>query len=187
MKHLIISLAMFVLIVVSGCNKRTPVTALPPPQPPPAVDPSPTPLPTIPPPPPLPVPATESPAYSLLDDADFAFYAGNYSQAMRGYESYLRKQPFGEKRDQALFRLAMTYALSANGTPEWPKITSLLKDLVDHHPNSPLRAPASVILSLQSESSQLTADAQKKDVRIKQLTNELDKLKQIDAARRKRP
>jgi len=100
--------------------------------------------------------------------------------AAKGYEGYLQRQPSGERRDQALFRLALTYAVSTNPAPDWARMTTLLKQLVDQYPQSPLRGQAMVVLSIAT-------DTQKRELRIKQLNTELEKLKQIDADRRRRP
>jgi len=175
------------VLIVAGCHKRKPVPALAP-----AILTSmpathtPTRLPG-PPIPPTDPPAIVVPEVNLLEQADLAFDAGNYVEAGKGYEDYLQMHPSGDQRDQALFRLALTCALRPNATPDWNRITALLKQLIDHYPESPLRAQSLVILALQSELSQVSSESQKRDQRIKQLTTEIDKLKQIDADRRKRP
>jgi len=168
------------IVAFTGCHhERKPLTALPvapaPVPPPPSTPPQPTELPA---PPPIPqpnVPAT--PVLNPLDEADGAFNAGNYVDAAHRYEKYL--QTGGERRDEALYRMALSLALTP-GNVDWARVTTPLKQLVDQYPESPFKPPATLILSL-------TADAQKRDQRIKQLTTELDKLKQIDADRRKRP
>ena len=58
---------------------------------------------------------------------------------------------------------------------------------MDEHPNSPYKQPANLILSLRSELDQAAADNKQRDLKIKQLTTELDRLKRIDADRRKKP
>jgi len=50
-----------------------------------------------------------------------------------------------------------------------------------------LKLQANLILSLRAEIDQVAADSKQRDLRIKQLTTELDRLKKIDADRRKRP
>src|SRR5262245_33147699 len=99
MKRLGIGLALFALMA-SGCHKRTPSTA-PPPPPPAQLAPEPpvTPLPTPQPPPTLPAPELP-PVVSVLEQADNAFNVGNFPAAVRGYENYLQTQPNGDKRDQ---------------------------------------------------------------------------------------
>lgn len=177
-----VGLALLACLILAGChNKRTPVTALPPPAPVPIPEAKPTELPAPlnfpqPNPPATPTPAPNNP----LDPAETAFNSGNYSEAARRYEKYLQAEPWAAHRDQALFQLALSLVLPANATPDWTRVNMLLKQLVDQYPESPYRPPAAVILSL-------TADAQKRDQRLRQLTTELNRLKQIDAERRKRP
>lgn len=153
----------FVLAIgfaLAGCQKRTRVAALPPPPP---------------------------PAVTAFDQAERAFAAGNYQEAARAYESYLQLTPDGGKRDEALFRLALAYALPENPNHDWRRATTWLKQLVDQFPQSPFKPPARLILALHSEVGELTADTQKREQRMRQLSTELDKLKKIDAERRRRP
>jgi hypothetical protein len=133
----------------------------------------------LPPAPPLPQPnAPATPVLNPLGDAEQAFIAGNYAEAARSYDKYLQVQSAGERRPEALFREAVSLALLPNA--DWNRINGLLKDVVDHYHDSPFWAPSSLIYTL-------SADARTRDQKLKQLTTELDKLKQIDAERRKRP
>jgi hypothetical protein len=171
--------------VVAGCHERVPLTALPPTVPVaarniPAAEPTP-PAPAAPP------PAAAPPSPAPLDHADRAFAAGTYDDAARGYETYLRTNPTGKLRDQALFFLGLSYVLRPAPASDWQRASMYLKELVDNYPNSPLRPPASLVLSLHSDLDQMTADSKQRDLRIKQLSTELDRLKKIDADRRKRP
>jgi hypothetical protein len=135
--------------------------------------------------PPAPPPAAVNPAPpSPLDQADSAFAAGNYDEAVRGYENHLRV-PSNGQRDQVLFRLGLSYVSRA--VPDWPRALTTFKQVVDEYPSSPVKPAAALILSLRSEADKLAADTQQRDQRIKQLTSELDRLRKIDADRRKRP
>lgn len=176
---------LLIVVVLAGCHhKRPPLTALPPAAPivpaPPAPEQAETPLPTVPPLPQPSAPVSPVLAPNPLAAADAAFNDSNYAEAAKGYDKYLQAEPAGDHREEALFRSALSLALATNPNPDWTRITAVLKELLDHYPNSPFRATALVILSMES-------DAQKRDQRIKQLSTELDKLKQIDAERRKRP
>ena len=151
------------LLVVFCCYRRVPITALPPPAPPP-----------------LP-----NPAAVALDDADRALNAGSYDEASRVYENYLRFNPAGGLRDQALFRLGLAYALRP--AADWARASAAFRQLVEGFPDSPYRQPASLILSLHSELDQVNATVQQREQRVRQVTAELDRLKKIDADRRKRP
>ncbi len=150
-------------LAAAGCHKRVPVAALP----------------SV----PAPVPV---PAVSALDQAERAFTSGNYDEAARAYENYLRAGPSGVQRDQALFHLGLTYALRP-AAADWPRAAATFKQLIDEYPNSLFKPPANLILSLHTEVDQVAADSKQRDQRIKQLTTELDRLKKIDADRRRRP
>ena len=167
-------LLLLAVLAAAGCHKgrRTPVVASAPPPP----SPSPTP------PPPAPV-ITVSP----LEEADRAFASGNYDEAARGYDNYLRATTSGGQRDDALFHLALTYVLRPAPGTDWPRAIAALKQLLEEYPESPFKSQANLILSLRAELDQTAADSKQRELRIKQLTTELDRLKKIDADRRKRP
>jgi hypothetical protein len=149
------------ILIASGCQKRLPITALPPAAPAP------------------------DPATVTLDDANRIFNAGSYDEATRGYENYLKIGSAGPRRDEALFHLGLAYALRASA--DWQSATGAFRQIMEDFPNSPFRAPASLILFLHSELDQAGANIQQREIRIRQLTTELDRLKKIDADRRKRP
>src|SRR5262245_30258306 len=178
--------AFAVSLAVAGCHKRTPVTALPPPpSPPPAAAPvtPPAPAAVTPPAPAAPV----VPVVPPLELANRAFVSGDYDDAARRYEDYLRTTPSGNQRDQALFNSALVYAIRQTPPADWNRAITNLKQLIDEYPNSPYKAPASLLLSLHADVDQAATDAKQRDQKIKQLTTELDRLKKIDADRRKRP
>jgi hypothetical protein len=152
--------AVAVVICLAACGRRSPSVALPP-------------------------PAAIPVAVSPLDQPDSAFAAGNYDEAARGYENYLRQAASSAQRDQALFRLGLSYV--SRPAPDWPRALTTFKQVVDEYPNSPLKPAAILILSLRTEVDKITADTQQRDQRIRQLTSELDRLRKIDADRRKRP
>ena len=168
-------------LVFAACHKHVPLTALPPaPAPTPARAPAPEPAPA---PAPAPTPPPPAPPVSPLASPDRAFAAGSYDEAARGYDDYLHANAAGSLRDHALFYFGLS--LVSRPAPDWSRATAEFKELVDQHPGSPYKQPATVILSLRSELDQSSADINQRDMRIKQLTTELDRLKKIDAARRK--
>src|SRR5579884_4168851 len=114
----IITITFCAFLVAAGCNKRVPITALPP-------------VPATPPPP--------DPAKIALDGADRAFSAGSYDDAARGYESYLKLESAGTRRDEVLFHMGLAYALRP--AADWPKASSALKQIVEVFPSSPFKAP----------------------------------------------
>jgi Tetratricopeptide repeat len=167
------ALLLLAFLAAFGCHKRTPVVASPPPP--------------LPPPAPAPTPPPPAVAVSPLDQPDRAFASGNYDEAARGYEDYLRATTSGGQRDDALFHLALTYALRPAPGTDWPRAIATLKQLVEEYPDSAFKSQANLILSLRAELDQVAADSKQRDLRIKQLTTELDRLKKIDADRRRRP
>jgi Tetratricopeptide repeat len=175
------ALLLSTLLAAAGCHKRTTVVASPP-SPPPTPPAAPAPAPAPPPAPPPPAVVV-----SPLEQADRAFASGNYDEAARGYENYLQATTSGGQRDDALYHLALTYALRPAPGTDWPRAIATLKQLVEEYPDSALKLQANLILSLRAEIDQVAADSKQRDLRIKQLTTELDRLKKIDADRRKRP
>ena len=165
------------ILAAAGCHKRRPAVASPPP-------PLPTPVSA-----PAPAPAPPPPVVTVspLEQPDRAFASGNYDEAARGYENYLRETTSGGQRDDAIFHLALTYALRPAPGTDWPRAIGMLKQLVEEYPESAFKSQANLILSLRAELDQVAADSKQRDLRIRQLTTELDRLKKIDADRRKRP
>jgi outer membrane protein assembly factor BamD (BamD/ComL family) len=121
-----------------------------------------------------------------MDEGDRAFAGAHYDDAAGAYENYLRVAPSGLARDHVLYQLGLTYALRAAPT-DWQRAMAMFKQLIEEYPESPLKGPANLIVSLRTEVDQLSTDAKQRDQRIKQLTTELDRLRKIDTDRRKRP
>jgi hypothetical protein len=158
------SIELCLLLILAACTRHVAVTSTPR----------------------IPVPASPPAGIVALSEADRAFAAKEYEGAGRAYEDYFRLTPAKDQRDQALFRLGLTYVLRKPGA-DWPRAQTLWKRLIDEYPNSALLPGVELILSLYSEVGQANADVKLRDDRIKQLSTELDRLKQIDADRRKRP
>ena len=176
-------IAVFVLsvfVAAVGCHKRVPIATQPT-----------VPAPSAPSgtaaPPPTPAPAPVVPIVSPFDQAERAFTSGNYEEAARAYEIYLRMTTPGTgQRDRALYNLAFIYARPAPA-PDWQRTTGAFRQLIDEFPDSPLKPHANLILAMRAELDQAAMDVKQRDQKIKQLTTELDRLKKIDADRRKRP
>jgi hypothetical protein len=145
------------VLVAAGCHKKSPVVVAPPAPPADIVIAEP-PAPT---PEQPPAPERTQPPPSIVASAD-------------------------AKPDEALFHLGLMYAVEGPGR-DWQRATAYLKQVVAEFPQSPLRRAAELVLNLHNETTQLTADAEKRELRIRQLTTELERLKQIDAERRRRP
>jgi tetratricopeptide (TPR) repeat protein len=119
-----------------------------------------------------------------LNEADRAFAASDYEQACQAYENYLQLTPGPEHQDQALFRLGLAYALRKTN-PDWQRALGTWKRLLSDYPDSSFKAPVELIVALYTEVGQVNADIKVREDRIKQLATELDRIKRIDAERRK--
>ena len=185
-----ICIAVALFSITLGCRRKPPTAAAPPPPPPVAAEPEPQPIIELPPADPAivaPVVPVIQPGAIAFETADRAYAVRDYATATRNFEEYLRIAPAGERREDALFHLGLIYALPENQTRDWAKSLAYLKQLTTEFPSSPHRASAELILTLRNEVTQLNSDAEKQNQRIRQLTTELDRLKQIDAERRRRP
>ena len=129
---LIVLTAAFAL---AACHRRAPVAGIPPtppppvvrqPLPPPPVSPGPEPLPTI----------AKPPVVFPLEVANRAFSAGNYDEAARAYEAYLRANPSDIYRDEALFNLGLSYILRPGPSGDWKRAAATFKQLIEEHPHS---------------------------------------------------
>jgi hypothetical protein len=182
----------FLLSVSLGCRKKTTVPTpppiqteakIPPESAPQAVTPSvipsskPTPMEPAPAPKTIVVP-------SSFDVGVTNFKAGNYEKAARSFDDYLRNNANSENRDVALFHLGLSRAVSGNSGRNTRRAEDALKRLITEFPNSPYKGPAEFILGLQAQIESLKLDAKEKETKIKQLSDELQKLKDIDMQRR---
>jgi tetratricopeptide (TPR) repeat protein len=178
-------------VILASCHQRPRGAVVPPPVIVPIVVPVAAPVPVafdIPASLPTPVQELLTPAaVSLLEKAELAFVMGDYAEAIEDYENYLRSFPDGDRSDQALFRVGMAYILRTKPPANWTRGTASLKRLVKEHPDSPVRQTAALILSLRSHADQLARDAKARNEVMQQLNTELERLKKIDADRRKHP
>lgn len=173
------------LLLVWGCHKKPAAPAPVPTRsaPPPAV----TPPATIPPKPaplePAPLAKTVT-APTNLDLGEMSFQLGNYSQAIRLLETFLQENPKSGNRDKALFYLGFARFLAGDPDRDPRQAEAALKRLLSEHPNSQYRDPAQFILGLNTQIEKLRSDIKDRDEKIKRLSEELQKLKEIDLQRR---
>ncbi|MBI4443279.1 MAG: tetratricopeptide repeat protein [Acidobacteria bacterium] len=109
---------------------------------------------------------------------------GDYASAARFYQSYLDTSPAPANHDRALFRLALMYLFPESPLRDQPLALEMLQKLVADFPQSLHRPEAEFLLRLHQEAEGLRSDLSKRDQRIKELTQELERLKQIDMQRR---
>ncbi len=178
-KPLLLAVLLACSLLASACQKRTRASAPPTRQParpkPAAPTPERAPIPSS-----LPVPP---PAPSLLEIADRYFEFSDYANAAQAYERYLHDGS-GPEQDKALYRLALSHAVPQSPVRDLPKAWGLLQQLVSRFPQSPYKPQAEFLLGLQGEIDRLHSDISKRDDRIKELSQELEKLKAIDMQRR---
>ena len=175
-----------------ACHKKPTVAATPLPSPPVAKpEPPPDPEPA---PPPVPTP----PPVDYFQRGEELFGGGDYARAAEAYEKFLYDSPTEKHKDQALFQLAIIYAVPGSPTHDLQKAILLLKRVAANFPESPWKAQAQLILDLQADVDRLKSETKEKDERIRdrneriremeerivRLTSELEKLKKIDMERR---
>jgi TolA-binding protein len=187
MKSRITLLLLCLLIPMGACHKKSKTGTPSPPQPPHTViagTPTPSgPLPnprTMPVPEPLPPPAPPT----LLQRAESYFDLGDYDNAVRGFDEYLKRKSEPRYEAAALFYLGLSRILSGGSARDLRQAEVEFKRLIAGYPKTPYAAQAAYILELQGQIERLRVETRDRDEKIKQLTDELDKLKQIDMQRR---
>jgi hypothetical protein len=127
-------------------------------------------------------PITVAPTSFDLGMTDFR--AGEYGKAAQLFEEYLRAGTGMENRDFVLFHLYLARKLMGNSGGNARRAEEALRHIVTETPKSPYGEAAEYILGLQAQIENLRLDNKEKEVRIKQLSDELQKLKDIDMQRR---
>jgi tetratricopeptide (TPR) repeat protein len=189
MFHFVIRHLLFVILLLLlswGCHKKS-AAPVPAPSrtnvPPPAVTPpalSPSHPATL---EPAPLPKTIS-APSSFDLGEMSFQLGNYSQAAGLYEDFLQANPKSANRDTALFHLGLSLALGNDSSRDLQQAEAAFRRLISEFPKSPYRGQAEFIVRLQAQIEKLRSDMKERDDKIKQLSEELQKLKEIDMQRK---
>jgi len=116
-------------------------------------------------------------------EAERNFEAGNYRQAAQSFEKFLNTFSNAPERDRALFNLGFSLALSGDDR-NLLQTEAALNRLIAEFPKSPYRRQAEWILAMKTQIERLQADVRERDERIRQLSDELRKLKSIDLDRR---
>ncbi|MBI2821218.1 MAG: tetratricopeptide repeat protein [Acidobacteria bacterium] len=135
-------------------------------------------------------PATPTPLVHF-QRAELSFEAGNYAEAAQAYELYLQEDGTPANRDRVLFRLGLVHALPGSLVYDWAQAAKYLRELTDAFPQSLYAHEARLILELQEdvehlqgEVERLQGDIAKRDAKIRQLSDEMERLKEIDLQRR---
>jgi tetratricopeptide (TPR) repeat protein len=183
---------LFALLFSWGCHKKSQSAVPSPPESktPPLVDSTPSAItprvPTLPKPAPaepISLPKSDIGLKDLeLGEADFQ--AGKYQKAALSFEAFLSTNPKSENCDKALFYLGLSRALASDSGRNLRQTEAVFKQLISEFPNSPYRIPAEFVLGLQAQIEKLRSDVKERDEKVKKLSEELQKLKEIDMQRR---
>jgi TolA-binding protein len=135
----------------------------------------------IPPPTPTP-PEKTTPKKSSFDLGEMNFQIGSYGTATKFYQAFLNDYPKSPDRDKALFHMGIACALSS--TRDLIQMEAAFKKLTSEFPHSQYRGQAEFILGMQAQIEKLRLDVKDRDEKVKRLSEELQKLKDIDMQRR---
>jgi TolA-binding protein len=133
--------------------------------------------------PPLPLGVPPRPMPAIYQTAEEDFDNARYVLAARSYETYLKEYPSRSNDDRILFRLGICYLLADNSTAGLRRARDRFERLIALRPASPYKPQAKAIMALQDQIEQKAAELQNNEERIRQLTEELNKLKKIDMQR----
>ena len=143
-----------------------------------------------------------------FESGEASYAAGDFGAAASFYEAYLSSD-LAKDRGLTLFHLGLAYALQGATPENLEKSQGILQQLVQQYPATPYLAETTLLLSLQEEIKRLADAANQKQVelngikvkqqaeidrlknevkeqqaRIKTLTEDLQRLRDIDMERR---
>jgi hypothetical protein len=118
----------------------------------------------------------------LAEDAPVSLAAGDCSKEIPDRENKL-KAPRVDRRDQLLFELGVYYSLTTCRLRNADKSSLALKQVDEKSPFGP---PAKAMLALNGQIEKLSMDLEKQSQKAKDLSSQLDKLKEIDTKRPRR-
>jgi tetratricopeptide (TPR) repeat protein len=119
-----------------------------------------------------------------FDLGEMSFQLGNYAKAAKYYEAFLNAFPKTQGRDTALYHLALCRALATDSSRDLNQTEAALRKLISEHPESRLKDQAVFILGLIGQAEKLRTEVKERDEKNKRLSEELQKLKDIDMQRR---
>jgi hypothetical protein len=119
---------------------------------------------------------------SSFDLGEMNFQIGNYNQAAKFYQTFLNAFPKAKDRDRALYHMGLACALDSNR--DLHQTEAAFKKLVSEFPSSPYKGEAEFILNQQAQIEKLRLEVKDREEKVKRLSEELQKLKDIDMQRR---
>jgi hypothetical protein len=118
----------------------------------------------------------------LAEDAPVTLAAGDCTKEIPGKESALKTARV-DRRDQILYELGVFYSSLSCKQHSIDKGNAYLKQVDERSPYGP---SAKAILSLNGQIAQLSTDMEKQNQKVKDLTSQLERLKDIDTKRPRR-
>lgn len=119
-----------------------------------------------------------------LLNAEVFFGLGEYPEAIREYEAYMRNNPDAESLDRILFNVGLAHALASGSARNLSAAKISLNRLIREFPGSQYRGEAALILDLIAQVERLDRNMRARNAQIKRLEDELQRLKEIDLKRR---
>ena len=129
----------------------------------------------------------QAPARLAIEEASRALASNSCANAVPSLEEYLRLSPSGDEREMALFELGICYGSADYNRRNWDRATANFKQLAAQSPASPFTQMAQMILTLRDEIAKFSLDSEQNNQTIRRLNAELDRLKEIDRQRPRRP
>jgi tetratricopeptide (TPR) repeat protein len=114
-----------------------------------------------------------------LNIAEKYFTKGEYEKASAAYLKYLEISPNPPEKDRALFHLAICYAFPDSPVHDLAKAEELLNGLVSD-PDTAHGSDAELLLRLGAQIRALRTANSRQTREIEQLSDELERLKEID-------
>ncbi len=126
--------------------------------------------------------ATAASKTNSFDLGEMNFQIGDYGKAIKFYQTFLNAYPKSEDRDRALYHMGLAGALGS--TRDLNLTEAAFKKLIAEFPNSQYKVQAELILGLQAQIEKIRVEVKDRDEKVKRLSEELQKLKDIDMQRR---
>lgn len=116
-------------------------------------------------------------APSSFDLAEKNYLAGNYTAAIAAYELFLQQND-PHNRQQAIFRLAVSYALRNSSPDDLAKSKSLFDLLIREYPSTPLADQAKLLSSSVQLVRELDAGRRQNEQQLQRLSGQVAEILQ---------
>ena len=127
--------------------------------------------------------AASNAPYSMTLEADLLFERGEYGPAAEAYERVVDSQSEAAS-PEALFRLAVAYELSPDADAKRARTLQLLRQVSDFPGAGRVASFAKAMMTVMERNRSLVRRTSRDGEKIKQLSDELERLKKIDLRER---